>query len=265
MNAALYKQRIKNDWRTLAVFGSVVSMYVSIMVFMYDPEFSKALDEFSRIFPQMMAAFGMSSVATDLTGFLASYLYGFILLIFPMVYIIITANSLMVRHVDRGSMAYLLASPNKRTRIAFTQAMSLISGIFILVAYAALLAVGVSAAVFPGEMDVVNYLVMNAGVFCLHFFIGGLCFFASCVSNDTGKSTLRGGGTAIVSYLFQSLANAGDKFENLKYATFFTLFDAEALLEGSVNGYIMAGSLLAGGVVLFAVAIISFGRRDLHV
>ena len=268
MNSALFKQGIRSTWKTLIIFSSVVTMYVSIMVAMYDPstpDMSSVFEEFYNFMPEMMNAMGMNINIANLTGFLASYLYGFILLIFPMVYIIITANGLLVRHTERGSMAYLLASPNKRGRIALTQAATLILGIFVIVAYAALLGIVVSEAMFAGELDITSYLILNTGLFCLHFFIGGLCFFASCVTNEVRKATLIGSGISVVCFLFQSLANVGEKFEGLKYASFFTLFDSTLLIEGSQKGYIMAVCLFAAGAVLFTAGTVSFTRRDMHV
>jgi ABC-2 type transport system permease protein len=182
-----------------------------------------------------------------------------------MVYVILAANSLVVRHTDKGSMAYLLASPNKRSSIAMTQALNLLLGILILIVYETILAVCVSEAVFPGQLEIKNFLVLSLGLFCLHFFIGGLCFLASCVSNEVKTASLIGGGISVLCYLFQSLANVGDKFKNLKYASFFTLFDAEKLTHGSGEGYLMIACLFAGGLLLFAIGIISFNRRDLHV
>jgi len=265
MNIALFKQGMKAGWKTLVIFLGVMSMYVTIMVFMFDPELSKVINSFYEIMPQMMAAFGMNPSETTLTGFLVSYLYGFILIIFPMVYIFISSNSLIVRHVEKGSMAYLLASPNKRSNIAVTQAINLILNIFIMIFYVAFLAIIVSEIAFPGELDIKRYLILNAGAFCLHFFIGGLCFFASCISNEVRRATLIGCGISVICYLFKSLANAGEKFEELKYASFFTLFNPNLLIKQSVDGYLMALCLLAAGIILFAAAIYSFNRRDLHI
>jgi len=265
MNTSLLKNGIKANWKMLVIFGAVITMYVSIMVYMYNPDMNSIMEQFAKTMPQLMAFVGMNAGATDLTGFLASYLYGFILLIFPMIFIIITANSLLVRHVDRGSMSFLLASPNKRTRIAFTQAVTLIIGIFILVAYATFLAIGVSHALFPNELDIKGYLILNLGLFCLHFFIGGLCFFSSCVFNDVKSATLFGGGITILCYLFQSIANVGEKLENLKYATFFTLFDSNLLINGDKDGYIMIACLFTSGLILFIIGITTFNKRDLHV
>lgn len=265
MNIALYKQSIKSNWKILILFAAVITMYVSIMVTMYDPEMSEVFKEFEKMMPQMMAAFGMVSSSTTLIGFLASYLYGFILLVFPMVYIMITSNGLVVRHVDRGSMSYLLASPNKRSKIILTQASALVTGIFFLVAYASVLAITISALVFPGELDVKAFLILNLGLFCLQLFIGGLCFLASCIFDDVKIATIVGGGIAIVCYLFQSLANSGEKFANLKYATFFTLFDTDKLINSNTDGYIMIACLFACGILLFITGIAIFRKRDLHV
>lgn len=56
---------------------------------MHDPEMMKTLDSFVEVMPELMAAVGMSAGAASLLGFMVSYLYGFILLIFPMVFCIL--------------------------------------------------------------------------------------------------------------------------------------------------------------------------------
>ena len=40
-------------------------------------------------------------------------LYGFLLVVFPMVFLILLANRLLTRYLDRGSIAFLLATPNQ--------------------------------------------------------------------------------------------------------------------------------------------------------
>ena len=85
-------------------------------------------------------------------------------------------------------MAYLLASPNTRARVARTQALVLLAGGTLLTAYCTALAVGCAAAMFPGALDVPAYLVVNAGLLCLHLALGGVCFFASCLFNESRLS-----------------------------------------------------------------------------
>ncbi len=265
MNTALLKQSFRSGWKLLVVFLAVITMYDTIIIYMYNPETSRLLEEFSKTMPGVMAAFGMDEIGSTLTGFLVSYLYGFILLVFPMVYIILSANSLVVRHTDKGSMAYLLASPNKRTGIAMTQAAYLVLCIFMIIVYETVLAIIVCEAAFPGQLDIRNFLILNTGLLCLHLFIGGLCFLASCVANEVKTASLIGGGICVLCYLFQSLANVGEKFKELKYASFFTLYDTDKLMQGSGEGYLMIACLLLAGTVLFTTGILSFNRRDLHI
>ena len=86
MDFALFKREMKGSVKLLVIFGAIITMYVSIIINMYDPEMMKMLDGFVEIMPELMAAVGMTANAASLLGFMVSYLYGFILLIFPMLF-----------------------------------------------------------------------------------------------------------------------------------------------------------------------------------
>ena len=129
MNFALYKKEIKGSFKILLIFAGVLTMYIVMIVSMYDPELSDALKQFEELMPELMSAVGMTGANETLTDFMSSYLYGMILLVFPMVYTVIRANRLIAKYVDRGSMAQLLAAPVKKKKIAVTQLTALISGI----------------------------------------------------------------------------------------------------------------------------------------
>ncbi|MGE7787901.1 hypothetical protein [Lysinibacillus sp. NPDC096259] len=62
--------------------------------------------------PELMSAFGMSNKGNTLIEFLSTYLYGFLLLMLPLVFIIMSANKLIMGYIDNGSTAYLIATPN---------------------------------------------------------------------------------------------------------------------------------------------------------
>ena len=135
INIALYKHEMKGSIKLLIIFGTIITMYVSIIINMYNPEMMKTLDGFIEVMPELMASVGMKANATNLLGFMISYLYGFILLIFPMLFCILRGNALIAKYVDKGSMVSLVAAPVKRHIIAFTQMKVLISGILLLVFY----------------------------------------------------------------------------------------------------------------------------------
>lgn len=265
MNSALYKNGVLSSIKTFFIIAAVMTMYFTIIVTMFDPEIGSALIEFEKAMPELMAMVGMNSVDTTLVGFMASYLYGFIVPIFPMIYAIIIANMLIARKVDSGNMAYLLASPTQRRKIVFTQMKVLLSGIFALMLFVTVIGIVACEASFPKELDISKFLLLNLGAFALHIFISGICFLASCIFNDSKYSIALGAGIPILSYIIQMMANAGDKYANAKYATFFTLFNPQGIIASDEKAYIGIAVLALVGFSLYAAANIIFTRKDMPV
>lgn len=119
INGTLYKREIKSSIKLLVILGAVITLYVSVIISMYEPELAKLLDSYVDLLPELMAAVGMTSGATSLIKFMCSYLYGFILVIFPMLFCIFRANGLIAKYVDNNSMVSLLTAPVRRRTIAF--------------------------------------------------------------------------------------------------------------------------------------------------
>lgn len=265
INMALYKHEMKGSVKLLIIFGALITMYVSIIVSMYEPEMMKTLDSFAEAVPELMASVGMKTNATNLLGFMVSYLYGFILLIFPMVFCILRGNALIAKYVDRGSMVTLAAAPVKRRTIAFTQMTVLMSGILILILYSTVIELICAESGFPGELNISELLVLNVGLLSLHLFIGGICFLASCLFSDTKYSIALGAGTPAFMYVINMLANVGGSAEKAKYFTFFTLFNPDSIIAGESNAAIGPVMLFIGAVVLYLLGITVFRKKDLHI
>ena len=265
MSMALYKREMKGSIKLLVIFSAIITMYVSIIISMYDPELMKTLDSFVEVMPELMASVGMKASAATLLGFMVSYLYGFILLIFPMLFCILRGNALIAKYVDRGSMALLAAAPAKRHTIAFTQVSVLISGILTLTLYSSVLELICAQSGFPGELDAASLFLLNGGLLCLHLFIGSICFLSSCIFSDTKYSVAFGAGIPIFMYVLQMLANVGGKAEKAKYFTFFTLFHADGIIAGESKAVAGIFILLTGAAVFYASGLLIFDRKDLHI
>ncbi len=265
ISMALYKREMKGSIKLLIIFGAIITLYVSIIINMYDPQMMKTLDSFVEAMPELMASVGMKAAAANLLGFMVSYLYGFILLIFPMLFCILRGNALIAKYVDKGSMASLVAAPVKRSVIAFTQMKVLVSGTFLLVFYATLVELICAGSGFPGELDITTLLILNGGLLCLHLFIGGICFLSSCIFSDTKYSIAFGAGISAFMYVLQMLANVGGDAEKAKYFTFFTLFNPDGIIAGEGSAVVGIFVLLAGAVLLYASGIMVFERKDLHI
>lgn len=265
MNVALYQKELKGSLKLLFLFGAVLTMYIVMIISMYDPELSEALKQFEKTMPDLMAAVGMTNTGTTLPEFMASYLYGMILLIFPMIYSIIRANGLIAKYVDRGSMASLLAAPVTRMQIARTQLAVLISGITVLIVYCTVLEYTVARIMFPDELALQELLRLNTGLLCLQLFMGAYCFLCSCFFSESRFSLAFGAGLPVFMYVLQMLANMGGKLESIRYLTFFTLFDTEGLLCGDTASLLGIIILFCFAVCFSISAFIVFKRKDLCV
>lgn len=265
MNSTLYKTGIMGSWRLWIIFLAIMSMYIGVVISMFDPDLGSIMNELTAAMPEVMALFGMKETGGTLLEFMASYLYGMIFLVFPMVYTILTANRLIAKHVDRGSMAYLLAAPVSRGKVASTQLLVLITGIVLLILVSAGVGAAAAEVMFPGQLDYTSYVRLNAGVLLTHLLIAGICYLSSCIFNDTKWSVAFGAGVPVLCYVIQMIANLGGHFENVKYATFFTLFSPTALIQG--DQWVFPGMLLlaALSLMLFAGAIAIFKRKDVPV
>jgi len=264
-NGTLFKRTFLSGYKILLVFICVMLMYFLIIAGMYDPKTKENMEKLMETLPkEMMLAFGFKDADSSFAGFLSSYYYGFIAVVFPMIYGIITANRLIARLVDRGSIAYLLSTPNKRVKIVLTQALFLIlstTGIYMIVFAAGFLA---SEKMFPGELDLNAFLRLNVGALLLQFAIGGISFFSSCVFNDTKNSLLFGAGIPVGFYIIKMLSDAGEKLEGFKYFTIFSLFNPQKMVSGEW-GALSFAVLLAFAVVFYSAGALVFCKKDLSV
>lgn len=265
INFTLYKQGLKANYKIFLIFLAILTMYITMIIGLYNPDQANALAEFSKTMPEVMEMVGMTGDTTSLMGFIITYLYGFLFMLIPMVVTIMLANKLIASHTDRGSMAYLLSSSNSRSKIIFTQMKVLWTFILLLLCYTTTLCIIVSSFMAPGELDIGKFLIVNVGLLLLHLAISGICFLASSICNETKNSLIIGAGIPVVFFLIQMLSNMGDTAENLKYLTIFTLFDPQGIVKGDTTSYILAGSLGVIAITLYFISFNIFKRRDLSV
>ncbi|MGG7209647.1 ABC transporter permease subunit [Clostridium baratii] len=262
ISLTLFKKDIKSNYKIILLFFAILTLYSVSIIYMYDPKTTNAFEEMAKSMPELMKAFGMDSVGANLTEYIANYLYGLIILMFPIICIIILGNKLIASYVDRGSMAYLLATPNKRVKIALTQAVFMWVSSAVLLIYTSSLIIFFCNTLHGGDLDVKTFIIINVVLYFLQVAVSGICFFASCISNDTKLYFTIGAGVPVLFYLLQALANMGDKLENLKYFTLFTLFNTSDIIAG--EGIIMPIVIfLFVAIVFYGFGIYIFSKRDL--
>ena len=206
--------------------------------------------------------------------------YGMACVLIPMVYTIITANSLVSEKVETGSLAFTLATPIKRSTFIFTE------GIFLLVTEAVLsllLFLGGLAArgigILTGGTDLVeslsiaNLSMYGLGNFAIVIAISGICFLSSCLFNKTRHSIAIGGGLNIFFFICTILGLFGTKaipatvrieaMNFFNYISIFSLYDGMAVMEGNPIYWAKLVGLFAITIVTYAAGSIIFTKKDL--
>lgn len=263
MNITLFKRELKSNYKILLIFLAVLTMYIVMIISMFDPKLGDSLNTLAESMPDLFAAFGMSNTSSTLLEFVANYLYGFLLIVLPLVFIIITANRLVARYIDRGSMAYLLATPNKRSKIIVTQALFLTLSCLALVLFVTILTIVCSAIMFPGDLVVDKFIILNVGLFGLLTFLSGICFCSSCIFNDTRYSYGIGSGICIAFILVKLISQVNDKSDFLKYATPLSLFNPTSIIANPSEAILPILILYVVGIVFYCIGGIVFTKKDL--
>ncbi len=264
MSGTLFKESLRSNWIVALVLVLVILIYVTTGVSMFDPQSAEALTAMLDLLPEgLISAMGFANMGTELTEYLASYLYGFIMIMFPMIYCIIMGNRLIAKHLESGALAYLLTTPNTRVRIATTQAVYLAVSLLAVLAVPVAVAIAMSAALFPGSLRVGAFLQLNVITYLTMLVVSGITFLSSCTFSETRYSLAVGAGVPTLFFVFRMISGASDEFAWLKYVSVFWFIDFERIF--SATGYVLqaSGILLAASVALFSAGVVVFNRRSL--
>jgi ABC-2 type transport system permease protein len=266
MNKTLFFTSLKANWKLWLGIFFVLMLYQTIIFGMYDPESTAGMAAMLETLPPgLVAAFNFDGLSTDLTNFIGTYLYGFIFLIFPLLYIVPVANNLVAKHVDRGSMVYLLSTPNTRKKIAVTQASFLGISTVVLLLISILIGMLIANLMFPGELKLVDYLLLNLVTISVHLVLAGIAFLASCFFNESRSAITVSLSISLAFLIFQMLSGVSDKLDVLKYLTIFSLIDPAKIF----NDHAFAGwsslMLVTAAFLLMWTSVVVFDKKSMNI
>lgn len=144
-SSTIFKQTLKQNWKLWAIFTALTAAIAAVFIAVFDPQLVKTLTDSIGDTAIADIAGDRLDDATSILGMLGENFYGGLLgAILPLIFVIMTANSLVAQQVDRGSMAYTLSTPIKRTKVVFTQAAYMILSLFAM--FAVVVGVGLGTA-----------------------------------------------------------------------------------------------------------------------
>lgn len=128
----VFWQSVRSHYVLWVICTVVLTAMLSLISAFHDPS---ALSSFMEAFedtPMAAEAGDQFDLFGSLLGILTQTIYGFAGMMIAMVYVVVTANGLVASEVDRGSMAYTLSTPIRRTTVIFTKAMYLVISIVLM-------------------------------------------------------------------------------------------------------------------------------------
>ncbi len=127
LSKPIFKQSLQSNWKLWLIITIVASMIISGFIISYDAAGYASIAEAA----EGTAFSNILSTLTSLLGSLENF-YKLIAVILGIVYVVFTANNLVVNEVDSGSMAYTLSTPIKRSSVIFTKSLYLILSVLLM-------------------------------------------------------------------------------------------------------------------------------------
>lgn len=264
MSWTLFKANIKSNRIIWMIMTCIFCFYLAMIISMYDPAGADALNEMLKTLPaSLINALGFGEMGTTLLTFISGYIYGFLVLLFPMVVSIVINHRIIGSHIDKGSMAYLLSTPNSRIKIASTQAIFSLASISLLFIFTTIFSIIVAESLFPDQLEIGKFILINIYALLMYYAIGGIGFLASCISSESKISLGLGIGVPVGFLVLQMLGSAGEKLSFIGNISLYALFEPNKLIAGDSFAYIGMISLAIIAIVLYSCGIAVFNKRDL--
>jgi len=290
----LLKQTVKSNWGLwLATTLTLILLYIVIKFAMglitvsgdNDPNilipYIMALESAGLTLDGLFVAIGLNPdiltgiAAMDSNVLVSLIFYPVVAVLMPLVYTVIVGNKLFANQIDRGSMAFILSTSIKRSKIALTQMFFMIISLILMFFFTALVDV-ILALTIKNSLAIDQVLLLNVGLLIFSVAMSSITFMFSAIFNYTKHSISLGGGVALIFFISKILGlfgsdlfmNMGIGIEPMKYfnnITMITLFNTQSILDGSTTYLIQFAILVFISITCFTLGSIWFTKKDIPV
>lgn len=261
----LFLQELRFRRNPMIVWGLALCFFPIVYVGLY-PSFADQMANFQEMMDlAIYQALGISMSSFE--SYMASTVTNLVPLILS-IYAVSNATATLAGEEDDGRLELIVALPIPRWQIVTVKALAL--GVALLVilmivgAGAALTLVSIQSQIETAVTPWDVFLSLLAS-WPLVMAFGMISLFLGVFSPSRRIASTIATFLVIASYLGSNLAGMVDSLDSLKFLFLFTFFDASA--QGFVNGQQTSDVLilLAVALVVFLLAIVFFGRRDITV
>ncbi|MDI9521415.1 MAG: hypothetical protein QM308_09745 [Bacillota bacterium] len=239
-----------------SVFGFLLGIF-SVIAYLDTP--LEKIRYVQSELPELFTLFGYYG-ATGLPVFVLSLLYGFFMPLFISVLCASSAYRVVMLPVHDGRMAFYSASRYSRQSLMFTYSLAALMPA-VLFNLSVLLAQIIASLIFFLQADLLALLRLNLGFLIVSLLLSSLCVMLANFSKTERGMRVKTRiilGLMLLFLVLSRLKGAG----NLKYLTFWSLFEGMPLLFGS-GGFLSALLAALLGALMLLMSILSFSKREL--
>jgi ABC-2 type transport system permease protein len=265
MLRSVFLKTLRDQSRAFLWWG-IGLIALALYIILFYPSMRDSVSEITRVMEQMppalKAMFGTFDF-TSLVGYLQGYIFSYLA---PLLFLIVTigfgANAIAGEE-RRGTLDLLLSNPLSRRQVVVEKFAALVVYLIALTFFLWLgLAIGVR--VIAMDISLGRLAEATASVVLLGLAFGTLALALGCASGNRGLSIGIASAIAVATYFLNTLGSMVEALTPYrKLSPFYYYIGAEPLRNGLDLGH--AAVLIGMIVVLLAVALIAFERRDLAV
>lgn len=256
----------KQSRKKIVAISAGIFLYEGLLTWVY-PVVAKnpAVTEIAESFPSAVkTVFGVSENARTDTfeGFISAQFLSRIWVMIMATYGIGTANTLLAKMVDDGSLGYLLSTPVCRSEVLSTQAGVLMSTNVILVA---ITLIGLYFGTFCSGIEINRWQYFRFGLMGIAFFsvieLYSLFFSAWFVEEE--RALIYAAGLTLTFYGLDIAGGLSDKLSKLKDLSLFQWFQPQEMLEGTADPAWPIIGLSSASALLWFLTMKVFETKDL--
>ena len=266
----IYGKTVRDSWRAALVIGGVASLFMIGTGAPYGiaPEFSTV--ELRRAFvtgltslpPAIRGLLGEPINIETMGGFL-SWRVGNTLLAILGLWSIIALSGTLAGEAAKGSLDLLASTPRSRSAIALQKLLGHVTAVALsmLLLAATMWMIGAAFGSLPGDAISASAALGHVALYgTMMLFVGGVAF---ATAPWVGRTRAMAFGLIVLfgSYLIYSYATLSPVIDALKPLSFFTWTAGHRPMAG-VSDWPSLAALAAFTIVLFAIGVIGFVRRD---
>lgn len=248
-------------WMLGAAIPVVVYVVVSYPAVRDNPQYDELLSAYPQEMIDMLLA-GASSFTTP-AGYLQGSLFAMMVPIIFLVFAIGRGANAIAGEEEAKTLDLLLANPVSRTRVVLEKFLALIAATALL-AILFWLVLWIGTNMVDMNIAATNLAAATFGVLSLGLLFGTLALAIGAMTGNRGLSIGLTGAIALGAYMLNAIGMNLEALETVRKVSPFYLYIGNTPLENGLSIAHMA-ALLGATVVLLALGLITFNRRDVAI